>query len=121
MFSNILPALPAVKNGRLRVLGVTSEKRSAILPDVPTLGESIPGFEVEQFYALLAPAGTPSEVVNRLNAEAARAMESADVKSKLLADGSEVRIAGAAALEKLLIAEIAKWSQVIRAAGIKAD
>ncbi|HSQ05114.1 MAG TPA: tripartite tricarboxylate transporter substrate binding protein [Burkholderiales bacterium] len=121
MFSNILPALPAVKNRRLRALGVTSERRSTILPDVPTLAEAVPGFEVEQLYALLAPAGTQPDVVNRLSAEAAKAMQSADVKTKLLADGSEVRIAGAAALEKLLVTEIAKWGQVIRAAGIKEE
>jgi tripartite-type tricarboxylate transporter receptor subunit TctC len=121
MFSNILPALPAAKSGRLRVLGVTSERRSTILPDVPTLAEAVHGFEVEQWYALLAPAGTPPEIANRLSAESAKAMQSADVKAKLLADGSEVRIAGGAALEKLLTAEIAKWTEVIRAAGIKEE
>jgi tripartite-type tricarboxylate transporter receptor subunit TctC len=121
MFSNILPALPAVKSGRLRVLGVTSAKRSTILPDVPTLAESVPGFEVEQLYALLAPAGTPPDIVNRLSAEAAKAMESTEVQTKLLTDGSEVRIADPAELEKLIVAEIAKWTKVIRAAGIKEE
>jgi tripartite-type tricarboxylate transporter receptor subunit TctC len=122
MFSNILPALPAIKNQRLRVLGVTSAHRSSILPDVPTLVEAgVPGFEVEQLYALLAPAGTPAEIVNRLSGAAAKVMQSDDVKTKLLADGSEVRVSGPAALEKLLIAEIDKWTKVIRAAGIKEE
>jgi tripartite-type tricarboxylate transporter receptor subunit TctC len=122
MFSNILPALPAIRNDRLHVLGVTSSHRSTILPDVPTIVEAgVPGFEVEQLYALLAPAGTPGEVVSRLSAEAARAMQSDDVKTKLLADGSEVRVSGPAALEKLLTAEIDKWTKVIRAAGIKEE
>ena len=121
MFSNILPALPAVKSGRLRVLGVTSAKRSTLLPGVPTLAEAVPGFEVEQLYALLAPAGTPPEIVNRLGAAAAQAMQASEVKNKLLTDGSEVRMAGPAELEKLIAAEIAKWTTVIRAAGIREE
>jgi tripartite-type tricarboxylate transporter receptor subunit TctC len=122
MFSNILPALPAIKSRRLRVLGVTSSHRSAILPEVPTLVEvGVPKFEVEQLYALLAPAGTPPDIVNRLSGEAAKAMQSDDVRTKLLADGSEVRVSGPAALEALLASEIAKWTRVIRAAGIKQE
>jgi len=122
MFSNILPALPAVKNGRLRPIGVTSARRSAILPAVATLAESgVPGFEVEQLYAVLAPAGTPPDIVRRLAAEAAKAMQSEDVKSKLLADGSEVRVLGPDELGKMLVAEIGKWTRVIRAAGINAE
>jgi len=122
MFSNILPALPAVKNGRLHPIGVTSARRSAILPTVATLAESgVPGFEVEQLYALLAPAGTAPDIVRRLAAEAAKAMQSEDVKSKLLADGSEVRVLGPDELGKMLVAEIGKWTRVIRAAGINAE
>jgi tripartite-type tricarboxylate transporter receptor subunit TctC len=122
MFSNILPALPAIRNHRLRVLGVTSAHRSTILPDVPTIVEAgVQGFEVEQLYALLAPAGTPAEIVNRLSGEAAKVMQSDDVRMKLVADGSEVRVSGPAALEKLLVSEIDKWTKVIRAAGIKQE
>jgi tripartite-type tricarboxylate transporter receptor subunit TctC len=122
MFSNILPALPAIKNHRLRVLGVTSSHRSSILPDVPTLIEAgVPGFEVEQLYALLAPAGTPADIVNRLSGDAAKAMQSEEVKTKLLADGSDVRVSGPAALDALLRSEIVKWTRVIRAAGIKQE
>src|SRR4029079_8639799 len=90
MFSNLLPALPAVKSGRLHALGVTSTKPSSILPGVPTMASTLPGFEVEQLYAVLAPAGTPREIVRRLNAETVKAVQTADVKSKLAADGSEV-------------------------------
>jgi tripartite-type tricarboxylate transporter receptor subunit TctC len=122
MFGNILPALPAVKSGRLRVLGVTSKARSGILPQAPTLAESgVPDFEVEQLYALLAPAGTAADIVSRLSAEAAKAMQDEDVKRKLLADGSEVRIAGPAALERQIVAEIEKWTRIVRAAGITAE
>ena len=119
MFSNILPALPAVKSGRLRVLGVSGAARSALLPGVATIAEQgVAGFSVEQYYALLAPAGLSSDLVSRLAAEAAKAMDNDDMRAKLAADGSEVRILGAAALEKLLLTEIDRWTRVIRAAGI---
>ena len=121
MFSNLLPALPAIRGARLRPLGVTSRERSSILPDVPVLASVIPGFVVEQLYALLAPAGTPRAIVTTLNAEVARAMQAADTRERLLADGSEVAVSTPEQLEKRIVAEIAKWSKVIRAAGIKAE
>jgi tripartite-type tricarboxylate transporter receptor subunit TctC len=121
MFSNLLPALPAVKSGRLRALGVTSRERSSILPDVPLLASVLPGFVVEQLYALLAPAGTPRAIVTTLNAEVARAMQAADTREKLLADGSEVAVSTPEQLEKRIVAEIAQWAKIIRAAGIKAE
>jgi tripartite-type tricarboxylate transporter receptor subunit TctC len=119
MFSNLLPALPAIKSGRLRALGVTSAKPSAIVPGVATMASTLPGFEVEQLYAALAPAGTPREIVRRLNAEIHKAVQNADVKAKLAADGSEVQTSTPEELEKRIVAEIAKWSKVIKAAGIK--
>jgi tripartite-type tricarboxylate transporter receptor subunit TctC len=121
MFSNLLPALPAVKSGRLRALGVTSRERSSILPDVPLLASVLPGFVVEQLYALLAPAGTPRAIVTTLNAEVARAMQAADTREKLPADGSEVAVSTPEQLEKRIVAEIAQWAKIIRAAGIKAE
>jgi tripartite-type tricarboxylate transporter receptor subunit TctC len=121
MFSNLVPALPAIKAGRLRPLGVTSARASSILPDVPTLASTLPGFDVEQLYGLLAPAGTPRDIVRRLNTETARAVQGADVKSKLLADGSEVLVSTPGEFEKRIVAEIAKWGKVIKAAGIREE
>lgn len=122
MFSNVLPALPAVRSGRLRALGITSLKRSELLPEVATVAESgLPGFEVLQLYGLLAPAGTPREIVKRLNEETARAMQAADIKSRLLADGSEVSVSTPEEFEKTIVAEIGKWTKVIKQAGIKED
>jgi tripartite-type tricarboxylate transporter receptor subunit TctC len=122
MFTNTLPALPQVKNGRLRALGVTTPQRSALLPDVPTVSESgLPGFEVQQNYGVLAPAGTPREIVNRLNQEIAKAMGTDDAKSRLLADGSEAKVGSPEELEKAITAEIAKWKKVIQQAGIKEE
>ncbi|HEX2829045.1 MAG TPA: tripartite tricarboxylate transporter substrate binding protein [Burkholderiales bacterium] len=119
MFSNLLPALPAIKSGRLRALGVTSARPSAILPGVSTMASTLPGFEVEQLYAALAPAGTPREIVRRLNGEVHKAVQNADVRAKLATDGSEVHTSTPEELEKRIVAEIAKWSKVIKAAGIK--
>jgi tripartite-type tricarboxylate transporter receptor subunit TctC len=122
MFSNALPALPQVKNGRLRALGATTPQRSALLPDVPTIAESgLRGFEVQQNYGVLAPAGTPREIVLRLNQEVGKAMRTEDAKSRLLADGSEAMVSTPEELERMITVEIAKWSKVIKQAGIKEE
>jgi tripartite-type tricarboxylate transporter receptor subunit TctC len=122
MFGNLLPAIPLLKSSRVRALGIASPERSAILPDVPTLHESgLTGFDVQQFYSLVAPAGTSSEIVGRLNEEISKHFQLPDIRSRLAADGSEVRISTPAQLEKLIISEIVKWRQAIRQAGIKAD
>jgi tripartite-type tricarboxylate transporter receptor subunit TctC len=122
MFCNLLPAMPLLKNHRVRALGIGSLTRSNLLPELPTLDEAgLKGFDVEQYYSLVAPAGTGAEIVDRLHQEVARQFQAPDVKSRLAADGSEVRLSTPAELEKLIMAEIAKWSRVIKLAGIQAD
>jgi tripartite-type tricarboxylate transporter receptor subunit TctC len=122
MFNNTLPALPQVKNGRLRALAVTTAQRFVLLPDVPTVAESgLPGFEVQQNYGVLAPAGTPRDIVNRLNQEIAKAMQTDDARNRLLADGSAVKVSTPEEFERAITAEIAKWSKVIKQAGIKEE
>jgi tripartite-type tricarboxylate transporter receptor subunit TctC len=122
MFSNTLPALPPVKSGRLRPLGVTTLQRSPLMPGVPTVAESgLPGFEVQQLYGVLAPAGTPREIVRRLNQEVAKVMQTEDTRSRLLADGSEAMVSTPEEFEKAITAEIGKWTKVIRQAGIKEE
>ena len=121
MFSNLVPALPMIRSSRLRALGITSARGSSILPDVPPMAASLPGFDVEQLYGLVAPAGTPRDIVRRLNSETAKAVQSADMKAKLVADGSEPLLSTPEEFEKRLVAEIAKWSKVIKTAGIKEE
>ena len=121
MFSNLLPALPLVKSGRLHALGVTSMKRSSLLPDVPPIRDSMPGFVVEQLYGLLGPAKLPADIVKTLNAETAKAVQAPDTREKLLADGSEVAVSTPEELEKRILAEIAQWSKVIKAAGVRPE
>jgi tripartite-type tricarboxylate transporter receptor subunit TctC len=122
MFGNILPSIPLINLKRLRPLGITSLKRSSLLPDLPTLDESgLRGFEVQQFYSVVAPVGTSSDVIKRLNQEVNREMQSAETKKRLTADGSEVIVSTPEALGKLIAFQIAKWTRVIKNAGIKPE
>jgi len=90
MFSSVVAILPHIKAGKLRALAVTGEKRMPSLPEVPTVAESgFPGFEASSWYGILAPAGTPREIVTRLNTEFTRALEQPEVRKTLLADGAE--------------------------------
>jgi len=121
MFSNIVPAIPPVKAGQLRPLGITTLKRSPLLPQVPTIAESgLPGFEVQTLYAVMAPAGTPDDIVKRLNHAIAESVQSPDIKQRIEADGSQIVLGSPEDLRKTMVREIAKWSLVIKRAGIKA-
>lgn len=122
MFSNLVPALPHLAGRRLLALAVTSRARSALLPEVPTAAEAgLAGFEVEQLYGLLAPAGTPGPIVALLQREAARALEAPELRKRLAAEGSEVAASSPQEFEQIIARELAKWSEVIRRAGIRAE
>lgn len=122
MFSNVASAIMHVRSGRLRAIAVTGEKRSPVAPDIPTITESaVPGFVVTGFFIMLAPAGTPREIVNKVNAEAARALQSADLRERLAALGLEPVGSTPEAAAAFIKAEIAKWAPVVKAAGMKAD
>jgi len=120
-FGNIVNVLPLVRDGKLRAFAVSSIKRSALAPDLPTMAESgYPGFEAVPWFGLMAPAGTPQAVIDRLHRETAKIMQMPDVKKKLNDIGADV-IGGtpaefAAAIER----EIPQWAKVIKSAGIKA-
>ena len=118
-----MPAyLPHIKSGRLRPLAVASPKRSSQLPDVPTISESaLPGFQANTDYALFAPAGTPNEVVARLNRETIAVLEQADVRARLEGLGIEVSVSTPAALQAEVAAEFDKWTKVFREANIKPE
>ena len=122
MFSNVVPALAPIKSGRVRAIGVGSARRSTLLPNVPSIAESgLPGFDVRQLYGILAPSGTPRDIVKALNEATATVMQESDAKERLLADGAEVMLATPEQFEKTIIAEIAKWTKVIRQRGIKEE
>lgn len=115
-------ALGHVKAGKLRALAVASRTRSALLPDVPTATEAgLEGYEVSATYGLLAPAGTPKEIVERLNAEVKKILAMPDVKAKLLEQGVDPFYTTPAETTQHIRGEIAKWARVIKAANVKAD
>jgi tripartite-type tricarboxylate transporter receptor subunit TctC len=118
-FSTVLSAIPHIRNGRIRALGVTTKKRVSVLPDVPTIGESaVPQFETSQWFGILAPARTPRPIIDRLNQALAQATNSPDVKSRLTAEGVEVVNSTPEAFEAQIKKELVQWAKVIKAAGI---
>lgn len=115
-------ALPHVKSGKLRVLAVSSLKRSALLPEVPTVAESgFPGYEVIGIYGLLAPAGTPQAAVGRLYDEMSRTLKLADVRDRLAAGGVDAVGSAPDTFKAYVKSEIAKWSKVVKQSGATAD
>jgi tripartite-type tricarboxylate transporter receptor subunit TctC len=121
MFSNLSAIVGNVRAGQLRAVGVTSAKRAPALPDVPTLAESgLPGFEVETWFALVAPAGTPPDVRTRLNAEIKRALALPDVKQRYVDLGMTAEDSTPESVDAYIKSEIAKWTKVIKDADIKA-
>jgi tripartite-type tricarboxylate transporter receptor subunit TctC len=108
-----------VKRGRLRALGVSSSRRSAALPDIPAIAETVPGYESVQWSALMAPAGTPAEIIDRLYRETVSILRMPEVKNTLAAEGAEVVASTPQEMAAFLRAETAKWAKVARAAGIE--
>ena len=122
MFANTLSVLPQVKAGRLRSLAISSAKRSAAAPELPTVAESgIPGYESGTWFALLAPAGTPRDIVNRLNAELGKIVATAEMKAKLLDQGADPVTMTPEQIRAFLKIELVKWTRVVKTVGIKAD
>jgi tripartite-type tricarboxylate transporter receptor subunit TctC len=122
MAPNLLTALPHIKSGKLRALAVTSAKRTQALPEVPTVAESgLAGYDSTQWYGVLAPAGTPREIVMRLHDEIVRALRDAEVGKRLAADGAEAVGSSPEAFTAFIRSESEKWAKVASAAGIKAE
>jgi len=120
--SSVVSTMPHVAAGRLNALAVTSAQRSVAQPQLPTVAESgVPGFAVDIWYGLLAPAEVPREIVSRLHEGIAAVVSRAEVRQKLLAAGLEPTLMAPEPFGRYLAAEIAKWAKVIRGAGIRAD
>lgn len=122
-FTDVLTALPHIKAGKLRVLGVTAATRSAALPDTPTLAEQgIKDFDVSVFFGIVAPSGTPAEVITKLNAAFVQVLQQADVKQSLAAQGLEPTLKTSPAdLGVFMRKEIAVWRDVVKVSGAKVD
>ncbi len=112
---------PHVDSRRLRLIAVASAKRLAVLPDVPTIAETVKGYDVTQWQGILAPAGTPRDIVAKLNADIVKAMHQPEVKKRLAADGAEPVGNSAAEFAAHIKAEVAHWGPVIRASGAQVN
>jgi tripartite-type tricarboxylate transporter receptor subunit TctC len=120
--TGLVPTLPHVKSGKMKLIAVASAKRIPMLPDTPTIAESgVPGFEATQWYGLLAPAGTPPAIVDRLAGEIRKALGNAEVKRRLEAEGADPVGNTPAQFAQVIKSELARWQTVIRQAGIKAE
>ena len=122
MMGNILAVLPHVKGGKLRAYGVTSAKRANAAPEIPSLAEAaaVPGYEALQWFGLLAPAGTPRPIVERLHREALRVIELPDIQKFFVTTGGDPQPSATPdAFAALMRAEMAKWAKVVKQAGLK--
>jgi tripartite-type tricarboxylate transporter receptor subunit TctC len=120
-FANALAVVPHVKAGRLKAIGVTSPKRSTALPNVPAVAESAPGFSAISWWGIVAPARTPPEIVSKIAAEVARALETASMKEQLDRQGVEPRSMKPAEFQAFMDAELSRWAKVVRDSGARVE
>jgi tripartite-type tricarboxylate transporter receptor subunit TctC len=121
IMNGMIATYPQVKSGKMRILAVSGAKRVAQIPEVPTIGEFLPGFETGSWQGILAPAGTPRDIVAKLNAEITRILNTPEMKERLLGQGAEVRTDSPEALAAWISSEKAKWAKVIKDSGIKLE
>jgi tripartite-type tricarboxylate transporter receptor subunit TctC len=122
IFATLVTALPHIKSGKIRALGVTPAKRAPMLPDVPTIAEAgLPGYEAANWYGLLAPARTPKPIISRLNREVVRILETQEVRDAYFGVGMLAQTSTPETFGAYLKKEIAKWNEVIRKTGIRAE
>ena len=120
-FQSVPSALAFVKAGKLKVLGVANQKRVPALPDVPTIGETIPGYGSTPWYGLFAPAGTPKAVIARLHEASVKTLASPDVQEKLVAQGCEALTATPEQFVAMIRAEMPQWQKIVKASGAAID
>lgn len=121
LFTTTISAAPHIKSGKLRALAITSAKRQAAMSDVPTVGETLPGYQAEAFQGMVLPAGVPQAVVNKLSAEVARVVKLPDITQRFQLDGAEPVGSTPGEFAAFLKTEMQKWRGVIRDAGIKPE
>ena len=122
MFDTVVAIAPHVKSGKVRALGVTTTRRSAVLPDVPPISQAgLPGYDTSTWGGVLAPGGTPMEIVAKLNAEIARILKMPDVRERMMNAGSEPGGGTPEQFKAFIDAEMIKWAKVVKDSGAKAD
>ena len=121
MFAPVINAVPQVKAGKVKALGVTSRERIPALPDVPPIADAVPGYESAAYFGLLGPAGLPKDILARLHATAAKAAQSAELRKRLEPDGSRVVGGTPEEFAAFLAADVEKWRRVVKATGARPD
>jgi tripartite-type tricarboxylate transporter receptor subunit TctC len=121
VFSVVPAALPLIQTNKLRVLGVTSAKRTALAPELPTIAESLPGFEVIGWYGLLAPTGTPADVVARLNAAVIAALKNPELRERFVALGADPLGTTPQVFAEFIRAELSKWGKAVKDSGARVE
>jgi tripartite-type tricarboxylate transporter receptor subunit TctC len=121
MVATFIASMGHIKSKRLKGIGVTSAKRSAVLPQVPAISEAIPGFEALVSYFFLAPAGTPNDIIEKLSAESVKALKASDTVERLAANSAEPVASTPAETAKVIQSEMVKWGKVVEASGAKAN
>lgn len=122
MFDNLANAMPQVKSGRLKALAVTTAQRSRLVPDLPTMAEAgVPGFDISTWFGLLAPAGTPREIIAKWNAEVTRILNSPEMRERLTAQGAEPAPDTPEQFGAFIQQELAKYGRIVKASGAKVD
>ena len=122
MFANMLPGMPFIRSGRIRAIAVTSDRRSSALRDVPSISESgLPGYNISQWYGLIAPAGTPAAIVSRINREIREILKLPDIRERLSAEGAELSSSTPEEFSDFIHKEIAKWGKAVRDSGAQLD
>ena len=122
LFNTVGSVQPSVKSGRLRALAVTTTSRSGALPDVPTMAEAgLPGFEMQSWFGLLAPAGTPRPIISRLNAETIKALNTPEMKSAIATMGANLMSGSPEQFADHIKSEIGRIGEIVKAAGIKTE
>jgi tripartite-type tricarboxylate transporter receptor subunit TctC len=120
-FASAITVMPHVKSGRLRALAVTGPRRSPALPDIPAIAETVPGFSAELWYAMFAPANTPSDIINRLNRELREVLNQPEIRDKLSAQGVETQTSTPEDMTRLIASDLRKWEKVVKATGTRID
>jgi tripartite-type tricarboxylate transporter receptor subunit TctC len=121
MFGNALPSVPLIRSGRVRALAVTGLKRTPALPDVPTVADTLPGFEATSWYGVSVQGGTPRDVIAKLNQEINRVLSTSEMRARLETEGAEASGGSPEEFGAFFRAEITKWGKVIKAAGIRLE
>ena len=122
MFAGVSAAAPHVKAGKLRALGVSSQRRLKTLPEIPTIAEAgVKGYEIASWLGVSAPAGTPARAIARLNAEIVKVAQQPDFAERLAADGAELLVAAPEVFTRYVESEIQKWGKLIRDSGTKGE